>query len=176
MAFVTRKIAEEMVFALVAAQNQRQLDSVASFFHADTTSSSSSFDYKNPVRTDLQVTAADSSSEATAVALANQIKSVLNRHFADTHAHDSAVSAAIATATATNLATAVTLANACKAAFNTHLSASNVHFNDDSTNTVAANNATDQATINTLLNEMKGDINAHIVSAPAGALIDLVDP
>ena len=38
-------------------------------------------------------------------------------------------------------ASAITLANALKAAYNTHLSESNVHFNNDGTNTVAAANA-----------------------------------
>jgi hypothetical protein len=175
MAFETRKLPVEIAFAVVEANNQRMLDSVASFFHKDTTSVTSRADFTAPTRSDLQVTAANASSEATSVALANDLKRVINLHFADAVAHDSALSAAVATASATALASAITLANALKAAFNTHLSASDVHFNNDSTNTVAATNASDQSSLNTLLNEMKGDVNAHIVSAPAGAWIQLTD-
>lgn len=175
MAYETRKISEEIAFALVAAHNERQEESVASFFHADITSTTDRTNYKAPVTTSLTVTLANASDTATAVALANDLKTKINIHFADTFAHDTAVSAAVATADATDEATAITLANALKAAFNTHLSASNVHHNNDGTNTVAAADASDAGTLNTLLNEMKGDYNAHIVSSPAGGMIQLVD-
>lgn len=107
---------------------------------------------------------------------ANQCKAVLNRHFASTQAHNTAVSSAIATADATTLATANTLATAIKSAFNTHLGAANVHFNNDGTNTVSSANATTIATLITLCNELDGDINAHIADAPTGYMIELVDP
>lgn len=173
MAYTTRKLPDVMVNALVAAHNLRQEESVASFFHADTTQLTSG-DYTAPTVADDLVTAADGSSLATNLTLVNQIKAVLNRHFADTQAHDSAVSAAVATADATDEATSVTLANALKSAYNTHLSAANVHFNNDGTNTVAAADASNTATVSTLVNEMKDDLNAHIISAPAGAMIKLV--
>jgi hypothetical protein len=110
------------------------------------------------------------------IARANECKSVLNRHFASTQAHNTAVSSAISTADATTLATANTLATAIKSAFNTHLGAANVHFNNDGTNTVSSSNATTIATLITLCNELDGDINAHIADAPSGYMIELVDP
>lgn len=173
MAFRARNLTDTAVGALVAAINLRQTEAVASFFHADTTQKTTGH-YTAPVVTDDLVTSANSSSEGTAVALVNEMKAVLNRHFADDYAHNTAVSAQISTADATVLASAITLANAVKAAYNTHLAAANVHFNNDATNAVAAADATDQTSINTLLNEMKGDINAHIVSAPLGAMVRLV--
>jgi hypothetical protein len=176
MAYRVRNTAETIAAAAVAANNLRQTEAVASFFHADTTQKTTGH-FSAPVVTDDLVTSANSSSEATAVALVNEMKAVVNRHFADDYAHNTAVSAAVTTADAIvgdSLVTAIALANALKAAYNTHLSASNVHFNNDGTNTVAAANATDQTSINTLLNEMKGDINAHIVSAPLGAMIRVV--
>ena len=127
--------------------------------------------------TTLAVTAAAPTTEATRVALANDIKTILNLHFADRSAHGSAVSAQIATADATNEASAITLANACKAAYNTggHINASNVHANNDATNTISASAATDQASLDTLLAELKTDINAHIIAALAGNHLEFVD-
>jgi hypothetical protein len=174
MAFNIRKVPDAIVFGLVAAHNKGQEERVASFFHADVTSVNDSAEYQSPTVTPDTITAAASSSEATAVALANDAKAVINRHFADTFAHDSAVSAQMTTASATNLATAVTLANAIKAAYNAHRTASNVHFTNDATNAVAASDATDQTSVNTLLNEIKSDFNAHVVSAPAGAMVRLI--
>jgi hypothetical protein len=173
MAFLTRKVPDAIAFHLVAAHNLRQLESVASFFHADTTQKTSG-DWTNPSVTDDLVTSDDGSSEATNITLANEMKAVLNRHFADTLAHNTAVSAQVTTADASNEATSVTLANALKAAYNTHLSAANVHFNNDGTNSVAASNATNTATVSTLLNEMKDDLNAHVISAPLGNMIKLI--
>lgn len=173
MAVRARKTPDAILHALVHVHNLRQEEAVASFFHADTTQTTSGH-YDNPAIADDLVASADGSDDATNITLANEIKAVLNRHFADTRAHDSAVSAEVATADATNEATSVTLANALKAAYNTHLSESNVHFNNDGTNTVTSSDATDTASVSTLINEMKDDLNAHIVSAPAGAMINVV--
>lgn len=173
MAITARKTNDALIYALVEAHNLRQEEAVASFFHADTTQTTAN-DYMNPTPTDDLVSSANGSDLATNLTLVNEIKAVLNRHFADTQAHDSAVSTAVDTADATDEATSVTLVNALKSAYTTHLSASNVHFNNDGTNTVAAVDATDTASVSTLANELKGDLNAHIVSAPAGAMINVV--
>lgn len=174
MAYRVRKVPTEVVFALVAAWNAKQEAAVASFFHADKTQISSGH-YTVPTVANDTVATANSSSEATAIALANALKAAYNRHVLDDYAHNTALSAVVATADASSLATAITLANALKAAYNTHLAAASVHFNNDGTNTVAADDATDQTTINTLLNEMKGDYNAHVISAPTGSMVRLVD-
>jgi hypothetical protein len=176
MAYKIRNLTDTLASALVAANNLRQTEAVASFFHADTTQKTTGH-YTAPVVTDDLVTSANSSSEATGVALVNELKGVINRHFADDLAHNTAVSAAVTTADAIvgdSLVTALALANALKAAVNVHYTASNVHFTNDATNTIAATNATDQTSLNTLLNEMKTDVNAHIVSAPLGAMIRVV--
>jgi hypothetical protein len=99
---------------------------------------------------------------------ANRLKGVINEHFEDTLAHATAVSAEVETDAATTLATANTLATALKAAYTTHLTASNVHPNNDATNTIAANDATTIATLIGLLNEMRVDVAAHIASALGG--------
>ena len=173
MAYTTRKLPNVMVNALVAAHNLRQEESVSTFFHADTTQTTSG-DYTAPTVADDLVTAANGTNAATNIVLANDIKAVLNRHFADTYAHDTDVTAEVTTADATDDATSWALANALKTAYNAHLTDANVHFNDDSTNDVTNANGTNAATTATLLNEMKSDVNAHIVSAPAGAMIKLV--
>jgi len=174
MAFKTRKTPDAMMFALIAAHNQRIAEDISTFFHLDKTSTSNSADYTAPTTVALTVTAAASTDLATSVALVNNAKTVLNLHFADTVAHDSAVSAQVATATATDLATGITLANALKAAFNTHRSAASVHFTNDGANAIAATDASDQASLNTLLTEIKADFNLHFASAPSIAFIDLV--
>jgi hypothetical protein len=111
----------------------------------------------------------------TVISFSNSLKKLVNRHFSDTRAHNSAVSAAIATADATDITTAITLDNAIKAAVNVHYTASNVHFTNDATNTIAAANATDSTTAIVLLTELRTDLGAHIISAPLGAMINLTD-
>lgn len=175
MAYTVRKTADPVIYALVAAWNHKQEASVASFFHADTTQRTTG-DFASPTVSNDTINSANGSDLATSITLVNETKQVINRHFVDTLAHNTAVSAVVSTADATDLATAITLANALKAAYNTHRSAANVHFNNDGTNAVASADATDLASLQTLINEMKGDFNAHVVSAPVGRMIRLVAP
>jgi hypothetical protein len=170
-----RKTPDNVAYALVAAANQRQVDGISTFFHLNRTETTDSSDYRAPTVTRMAISAAVASNEATLVALANELKADINTHFADTIAHNTAVSSAVATAAATNTATANTLLNALKAAYNTHLSAANVHYTNDATNTIAAADATNEATGITLANELKTDFTAHIASAPAGTYIRLID-
>jgi galactitol-specific phosphotransferase system IIB component len=164
-----------MVSSLVAAWNAKQEASVASFFHADITQKTSGGDFAPTVANDT-ASAANATDLATSLTLVNQLKGVTDRHFVDTRAHNTAVSAVTTLADATDLTTAIALANDIKSRYNTggHVNGSNIHFNNDSTNTIAAANATDQTTLDTLLNELKTDVNAHIISAPLGAMIQLV--
>jgi hypothetical protein len=174
MAYEVRKVPDAMIFALVAAHNAGQEARVASSFHADKTQRTTG-DYKAPVVANDTVTAANGTDLATALVLVNELKDVVDRHFADSYAHDTATSAAITIADGTNTATAVTLANDLKAKYNVHISAANVHFNNDGTNTVTNADATDLTTLNVLINEIKGDVNAHVTNATVGAMIRLVD-
>lgn len=173
MAFTARSTPVDLLRAVVAAINLRQTEIVASFFHYDTTQSTTA-DRANPVVADLTIATANGTNAATNIVLANEMKRIVNIHFADDYAHGSAVSAAISTADATDDTTSWALANAIKAAYNTHLTASNVHANNDSTNAVTNADATDAATCAVVLNEMKGDYNAHVVSAPLGAMVRIV--
>lgn len=173
MAYRVRNTAETLARALVAANNLRQTEAVASFFHADTTQKSTGH-FSAPVVTDDTVLSANGTDTTTNIVLVNEMKAVVNRHFSDDLAHNTAVSAQLTTADATDATTVNTLANAIKAAYNTHLTASNVHFTNDTTNNVTNADGTDAATASVLLNEMKGDFNAHVVSAPLGAMIRTV--
>jgi len=112
------------------------------------------------------ITTADSSSEATGVALANACKISYNAHLASIAATDGAHHTADAvnvatSANATDLASAITLANEIKADYNAHRVLTTSHATADGTNVVAAADAGDQATLNTLLNEIKADLNLH---------------
>lgn len=178
MAFTVRNVPGAVLAALVAAHNARQEAAVAAFFHADITqrTSNSGPPPSLPTVANNTIASANASDLATSVTLVNEAKLRINTHFADTQAHNTAVSAQVATAAATDLATAITLANALKAAYNTHLAAANVHFNNDGTNATAAADATDLASLQTLLNELKGDFNAHLISAPIGSMINLITP
>jgi hypothetical protein len=177
MAYTVRNVPDAMVFALVAAWNRRQEDAVASNFHADVTQVTSG-DYRAPVVTDdtpaLSI-GGNPTDVTTVISFTNSLKALINRHFADTRAHNSAVSAAVSTADGTDITTACTLATALKAAYGTHLAAANVHFNNDGTNTIAAADATNSTTAITLLTEMRTDVGAHIVGATPGEMINLVD-
>jgi hypothetical protein len=159
--------------ALVNELNRLRDLSVGANFHASASALAPTGD--PPVATVLSVTAANASDLPTCITLVNQLKGVLNVHFQDSYAHNTAVTSVVATADATDLATVQTLANALKAAYNTggHLNQANVHFTTDGTNTIAAANASDLATSITLLNELKTDVNAHIAAALAGQHIEL---
>ncbi len=178
MAYSVRGVPDAMLFALVTAWNQKQEASVSTNFHADITQVTSG-DYRAPtVANDVPATSigAAPTDSTTCIAFTNSLKKLINRHFADTRAHDTAVSAAVATADGTDSATMITLANAIKTAYGTHLSAASVHFNNDGTNTIAAANATDTTTAVTLLTELRTDVGAHMISAPTGRMINLTDP
>ncbi len=177
MAIQVRGNPDDVAFAIAAALNQLQTDAIGSFFHQSRTEiTSTSNGHKNPTITRVTITSANATDLATSLTLLTELKADLNIHFADTIAHNTAVSPQVATASATDLATGITLANALKAQYGTHRTASNVHFTNDATNTVAAADATDQATLNTLINELKTDFNAHFASAPNGTWINIVAP
>jgi hypothetical protein len=173
MGYTVRKLTDAMVHALVAERNAAREASVTDQYHADVTQITGG-DYQNPTVAADTVTAANATDLATSLVLVNQIRGVQLRHFADTVAHDTALTAATTLAEADDLTTANALANDMKAEHNTHAADTDAHFNADSSNTVTNADATDQTTLNTLLNEIKADINAHVVDAPAGNHINLV--
>lgn len=172
-----RKIPNEALFALVDAYNRKQLDEVVSGtkFHAAQLESVSVPAYgKAATITRSTITPANATDAATALTLVNAIKAIVDLHFADAVAHDSAVSAAITAADATDTTTAITLANDLKAKYNTHRTAASVHYTNDTTNDTTNANATDAATLAVLVNEIKADVNAHIANAPTGTFVNLV--
>jgi hypothetical protein len=173
MTLQARNLPDELVYALVAAHNQRQVDSIGSSFHLSRTEITNRGDYRNQSVTRLSIAANALSNDAARVVRANAIKAALNLHYADMVAHDTVQTATIATADATDLTSANTLINACKASYNTggHINTAGVHFTNDATNTIAAANATDAASFDTLAAEMTTDINAHMASAPAGTVV-----
>lgn len=175
MAYRVRRQTDAILNAFVTQHNLKQESAVASFFHSDTTQTTNSSDYRNPIVTNLQITAANATTLPTSLVLANQLQTYLNIHWQDSYAHKTAVTAVDATAKATDLPTCQTLLNALKAKLNTHFTASNVHWTNDGTNTIATADATDQTTANALANAMKTAVNAHIISAPTGAMIQIVD-
>lgn len=175
MAYRVRRLTDAILYAFVTQHNLKQEAAVASFFHSDITQTTNSSDYRNPSVTNLLVTAANATDLPTSLTLANQLQAYLNVHWQDAYAHKTAVSPKDTTAKAIDLATGITLANALKAAINVHLTASNVHWTNDGTNTVATTNASDQTSLNALLNALKTAYNAHVISAPTGSMIQIVE-
>lgn len=142
-------------------------------YHADQTPASTAI---GGTTTQLSVTAAAATDLPTSIALANNMRQVLNLMIADGVAHlvvdaTNVVSAALAT----DLTTAQTLLNAEKTAFNAHLTQAGVHFINDTVNTVATANATDQSSANALAIALKAAINLHIASAAGGDGLTLLD-
>lgn len=174
MAINVRGMPDEVLHALVAANNQRLLDGISTSAHLDRTATTDARDYKSPTVTRVTVTHAAATDPTTRVTLVNQIKDVLDVHFADAIAHNTATSAAVTIADATDAATAITLVNNIKSVYNTHLAAAGRHYTNDSTNTVTNADATDATTLETLVNEIRGDVIAHLASAPAGHYINIV--
>lgn len=126
-------------------------------------------------RAEYALTAANSSSLATALLLVNQMRAIQLIHRADTLAHKTADAATITAPAATDLTTAITLANELKADHNTHIAALTLHQANDGQSIVTATNASDQTSLDTLLNEMKADMNLHFLSGPISPMLRLVD-
>ncbi len=120
------------------------------------------------------ITAANSSSLATALTLVNQLLAVYQFHMADTLAHKVVGVALASYVPATDLTTAQTRANDIKAKYNTHIASTTYHYSTDAANAIAAADATNQATLDTLLNEIKTDFNLHMASAPSAKSLRVV--
>lgn len=174
MSIRVRKGTRSAQVALITEINRMRDALVGAAFHASATRGATFESEEVISATALQVASANASSLPTSQTLANEIKGVLNMHFADTGAHNTAVSPVIATPDMSDLTTGITLANAMKGFYNTHLAAGSVHFNNDATAEATAN-ASDQTSLNALLNAMKTKINTHVANALAGWSIQLID-
>jgi hypothetical protein len=121
------------------------------------------------------IKSANSSSLATSITLANELKAAINLHLASTGhqgVHMAASAETIAAADSSSLATGITLATEMKSDFNTHLTESGVHMLNDSTNSVTAPHAiTLQAELDTLLNDIKTQVNAHRLGSMSAGFI-----
>ncbi len=172
MAKRVRNLTETLAPAVVTELNalRRAVAAAASAVHADVTC------VGDAAGTQLTISVANASDLATSIALANEIKRVLNLHYADSSRAHKAADTAVATADATDLATVQTLLNAIKTSYETHRASTTYHYTADGTNTIAAANASDQGTANTLANELKTDINAHALAALPGSSLDVVSP
>lgn len=172
MAKRVRNLTETLAPAVVTELNalRRAVAAAASAVHADVTC------VGDAAGTQLTIAVANASDLATSIALANEIKRVLNLHYNDSTRAHKAADTAVATADATDLATVQTLLNALKTSYETHRASTTYHYTADGTNTIAAANASDQGTANTLANELKTDINAHGLAALAGSSLEVVNP
>lgn len=169
-----RRQLEDMISGAIAANNQRLVDGISTFFHLsqyEATNRPDSFNYT--VTRDTIVTAAATTFEE-AIALANEIKIDYDAHFTDEIAHDTASSAAVTIEDATDTATGAALMNEMKANFNAHNIAAGVHYTNDDTNTVTAADATSDLTeYVALANDLREQFNDHVISAPAGTYIQV---
>jgi hypothetical protein len=160
--------------AIITEINRMRDALVGSAFHASATRGPAVESDDTVSATALQIVSPAASTLPTSLVRVNEIKGVLNMHFADDGAHNTAVSPAITTPDAIDLATAITLVNAEKAQYNTHRAAASVHHNNDATAEATAD-ATDQASVNTLANALATKINTHMSNALAGWHVKLID-
>lgn len=180
--YFTQKNVDSVVRALVKAYNALH-DSVQSAtgasgngaFHYDITSYPTG-DYTNP--SSSAVVTSKSTSEDGYNACANELLAVLKVHFNDDYAHAVADTtnslSAYADGYAESAATLYAVLNAMKTKYNAHLSQSGVHFNNDSTNTVTAEDATDSPTAETLILELQDEVLDHTESGPAVGKVRLM--
>lgn len=181
MTLPVRNNQRDVLAALVAAHNQRTIDSVSTNFHMCQFETVSG-DFDNPViarpTAPAQVTV-----DTVGWALIQTLIPQISSHFADLVAHDTVASTAstYTTGDVTDTATACTVLNDLKAVLNVHYTQAGVHFTDDNSNTVTSADATDDATMQVLLNELVsgiggagGGLYAHWESAPAGTMINVI--
>lgn len=172
-----RTTPDGLLGAVVLANNQDMIDNIGARFHLRRYSTLVHGDAFNPIitRGGAVGAQADVTVDVDGWALCNSIKRIADGHFTDTIAHDTATSATITIADATDTTSAVALANELKAQYNTHRTAVNVHFTDDNTNTVTNADATDDPTMQVLVNEIKNIfVVIHTQDAPPGHYINLV--
>jgi hypothetical protein len=130
--------------------------------------------HKGILGTDV-IRSANSSTLATSITLANELRASIVAHLASTGhqgVHMAASATGIAAPIASNLATGITLAAELKADFNTHLTEAGVHLKNDATNAVTAPHAIAlQAELDTLLNDIKTQMNAHRLGSMSAGFI-----
>lgn len=167
-----RNNSHTLIWALVAAHNALARQGVGSNFHYDKLATVGGTDFHTPTFTAITIDKANGTTLPTTIALANQLKYVLNAHMADglptgsVHAVVDSVNP-ITAADASDQTTVNTLLNQIKTKFNAHLTQATVHPNNDGTNGVATANATDLASSEALANALKTAVNAHMASAVA---------
>lgn len=109
------------------------------------------------------ITTAVATTTATAIVLAEAIRTDYNVHRVSTAQHNAADSTnTIAAATATDLATCLTLANELLTDYNAHRSQAGIHPAADAYHLIEAAAATSGPNLNILVNEMKIQYNQHI--------------
>lgn len=144
----------ELLPALVAAHNAKTaaLASMGALPHHETTA---------------LVTAPAATSEATSVALANDLRARYIAHVADTDAHVVAdATNTVSAAVATDLASAQTLLNELRGDFNAHIALAAAHRGVSGAGgvtigTVTTAEASDQTTANALANALRAAFNRH---------------
>lgn len=108
------------------------------------------------------VSTAIATSTASAITLAEAIRTDYNLHRVSTDQHNAADSSnTVAAATATDLATCLILANELKTDINAHRSQSGIHPYADSYHLIEAADATSGPNLNTLINEIRLQYNQH---------------
>lgn len=177
MAYTPNHVADDIAHAMVAADKTWKRYVVANMTtlaHYDTLATQGG-NYRAPTSTARTVTAANSSSLATARTLARDIYPIYVLHIASADQHTTADSTNTIAfglpAVAETLANLITWANQAKAAYNAHRTQASKHPTNDTTNIVTAADATDQPSLDTLLNDIKTQVIAHLASSPGSVMV-----
>lgn len=171
MALTIRKDPASLAFGVATAFNafmRKFVESETSFPHYDITSTpSGSFDA--PVSTALGVVNSSTADLSAVILMAEEMRSVMLKHFADALAHkaadttDAALLALGTVPTATDQTSVNLLLNALATAYAAHRVSTSYHLGVDATNVVTALSATDLASSKTLAADIRTQIIAHIL-------------
>lgn len=186
MALFVRKNPASLAFATAIAFNefkQQFVTAETTYPHFDITSVPSG-SYDAPADSALSVVNSSTAALTNVQTMAEEIRTVLLKHFADVLAHkavDSVDTTAIAVATIALLVPGTssqgdtnTLLNALKLALNTHGASATYHPTVDGTNVIVAADASDLATSKVLAAAIRTAVNAHILFAWPTPSLNLV--
>lgn len=124
---------------------------------------------------EVTVTAADSATPATAIALANNLLSVYNFHLGDTLAHKVADSADLTgLSPCVDNTTCIALVLAMATGYETHRASTTYHYTADSTNTLTSTTVTTIGQAETVATDLKAKLNAHMATALAGKSLRVI--
>jgi hypothetical protein len=166
-----------LLYAIVSTLNalRRTVALAAGQFHLEVTATTTG-DFTTPAALAATFASPPASDLPSLLRLCTEIATRHTQHTRDGFAHVAPDGAnALASGAPMTLPAALAFLNDAKAKYDAHLAQAGVHVVADP-NRITAPDATDLQTAMDLANTYRALFNAHILGAPAGASIQLIDP